>query len=607
MIAGGIAWVAGALPVAAWSWTAGTAVVLLSLLIGIGLSLRRGEFGLDLIAALAMAGALALGEQLAGIIIALMYTGGQALETFAQTRARREMTALLSRVPRSAARYTDGQLEEVALGALKPGDRILVRRGDVIPVDGTVAKGVAVLDESTLTGEARPVRRRRGEPVTSGATNVADAFDLEAMNTAADSTYAGIVRLVEAAQAAKSPMSRLADRYALLFLLVTLVIAGAAWIISADATRALAVLVVATPCPLIIAVPVAIISGLSRCARTGVLVKGGGPLEMLAEVKTVLLDKTGTVTGGRMRLIEAKVRDDLDTAEVLRLAASLDQSSHHVAARALVSAAREKGLTLQTATSVHETPGSGVLGNVEGRDVAVGGWNFVKPLTKGGAFSDEIAAWMQRDGTVAIVVSLDGTLAGAFLFADQVRPESGSVLRHLRSAGVRRIVLVTGDRADLAASVAAFLGVDRVASEMTPHDKIAAVHAERAGGPVMMVGDGVNDAPALAAADIGVAMGAQGAAASSEAADIVILVDRLDRLVSAVRIAQRSRDIALQSVVSGIGLSVAAMVAAAFGYLSPVEGALLQEAIERHGDLERAARSSRTNPVPRGEGAFTVW
>jgi heavy metal translocating P-type ATPase len=580
LVAGGVAWLAGELAVTAWLWMVGTAIICLSLLVGIGLSLRRGELGLDIIAALAMAGALALGEHLAGIIVALMYTGGQALETFAQMRARREMAALLSRVPRSAARYTDDRLEEVALDAIQLGDRILVRRGDVIPVDGTLASGLAVLDESSLTGEAMPIRRRQGERVTSGATNVADAFDLVATSTAADSTYAGIVRLVEAAQAAKSPMSRLADRYALLFLLLTLMIAGAAWFASADATRALAVLVVATPCPLIIAVPVAIVSGLSRCARTGVLVKGGGALERLAEVKTVLLDKTGTVTDGKMGLVEAKVHDDLDVSQVLRLAASLDQSSQHVAARALVSAARDKGLTLHSPTRVHETPGSGVLGHVEGHEVAVGGWSFVKALIGGGSFAEEIAAWVKRDGTVAVVVGIDRTLAGAFLFADRVRPESGSVLRHLRNAGVRRIVLVTGDRADLAESVAAFLGVDRVISEMAPHDKIAAVDAERAAGPVMMVGDGINDAPALAAADVGVAMGAQGAAASSEAADIVILVDRLDRLVGAVHIARRSRSIALQSVIAGIGLSVAAMLAAAFGYLSPVEGALLQEAID---------------------------
>ncbi|WP_307437574.1 heavy metal translocating P-type ATPase [Labrys monachus] len=580
MLAGAVALYAGQAGLAASIWVAGTAVVLAILVVDIVVSLRRGEFGLDLIAALAMAGALLFGEHLAGIIVALMFTGGEALEGFAQRRARREMTALLSRMPRTAARYAQGGLQEVALAELVPGDRVLVRRGEVVPVDGTVGAGVAVLDESALTGEALPVRRRVGEPVMSGVTNAGDAFDLRAESAAADSTYAGIIRLVEAAQEAKAPMARLADRFALLFLALTLAIAGGAWAWSGEAVRALAVIVVATPCPLILAVPVAIISGISRCAKRGVIVKGGGALERLAGVRTVLLDKTGTVTDGRARLIDMRVRDDLDPTEFLRLAASLDQGSPHVVARALVAAARERGLALDTPTDVREVAGSGVAGRVGEREVLVGGWDFVSAQAASSPFSREIGAWIRREGTVAVVVAVDGTIAGALLLADQVRPEAGTVLRHLRDAGVRRIVLVTGDRADLAAGVAAFLGVDDVRSEMKPQDKTMAVEAERANGPVLMVGDGVNDAPALAAADIGVAMGARGAAASSEAADVVILVDRLDRLVSAMRIARRSRAIALQSVYAGMGLSLLGMVAAAFGYLTPVEGALLQEAID---------------------------
>jgi len=580
LVAGGVAPLYGRPDLSHSLWMVGTAIVLTVLLIDVALSLRRGEFGLDLIAALAMAGTLVLGEHLAGIIVALMFTGGQSLEDFAQRRARREMTALLSRMPRTAARYSDRQLEEVELDALVVGDRILVRRGEVVPVDGVVDAGVAVLDESALTGEALPVRRMAGEPVMSGSTNASDAFELQATSTASDSTYAGIIRLVEQAQAAKAPMSRLADRYALLFLGLTLLMAGGAWLWSGDAVRALAVLVVATPCPLILAVPVAIISGVSRCARKGVLVKGGGALELLAGIKTVLLDKTGTITDGRARLIEMKVRDDLDPLEILRLAASLEQGSHHVIAQALVSTARERGLGLETPTGVREWPGAGVSGRVGQHALIAGGWDFVKAKVDDSAFADDIDAWIRRDGTVAVAVAMDGELAGAFLLADQVRPEAGTVLRQLHDAGVRRIVLVTGDRADLAASVAAFLGVDHVASEMRPEDKTAVVDAERARGPVMMVGDGINDAPALAAADLGVAMGARGAAASSEAADVVILVDRLDRLVTALRIARRSRGIALQSVFAGMGLSIAAMIAAAFGYLTPVEGALLQEVID---------------------------
>jgi heavy metal translocating P-type ATPase len=512
--------------------------------------------------------------------VALMFTGGEALEDFAQRRARRDMTALLNRVSQRATRYTDGHLEEVDLNTLVPGDRLLIRRGEVVPVDGTVANGVAVVDESALTGEALPVRRVAGEAVTSGSTNAGDAFDLAATSAAADSTYSGIIRLVEAAEAAKAPMARLADQFAVVFLALTLVTAAGAWLASGDAVRALAVLVVATPCPLILAVPVAIISGVSRCARKGVLVKSGGALERLAVSRTVLLDKTGTVTGGRAQLLETRTRDDVDPLNLLQLAASLDQGSHHVVARALVSAAHERGLQLEMPTRVREVAGFGIEGYVGQHEVAVGGWGFVTARARETAFARDLASWIRREATAGVAVAVDGTVAGAFLLADEVRPEAGAVLRHLREAGVRRVVLVTGDRADLAEDVGALLGVDAVVSEMRPEDKTAAVEAEKPKGPVMMVGDGINDAPALAAADVGVAMGACGAAASSEAADVVILVERLNRVVSAVRIARRSRAIALQSVYAGLGMSIVGMGAAAIGYLTPVEGALLQEAID---------------------------
>ncbi|UVD60075.1 heavy metal translocating P-type ATPase (plasmid) [Rhizobium sp. Pop5] len=581
LVAGGLAWFAGQEDLAAKLWTTATATVFAVLLVDIGIGLHRKDFGLDLIAALAMGGAIAFGEYLAGIVVALMFTGGQFLETFAQNRAGREMTALLSRVPSRAARYQSGRIEDIAVSGIAPGDLILVRRGEVVPVDGIVAGNAAVLDESALTGEALPVRRTSGQAVMSGSTNAGDAFDLQATSAAADSTYAGVVRLVEAAQRTKAPMVRLAARFGLAFLALTLTIATSAWALCGDATRALAVIVVATPCPLILAVPVAVVSGISRCAKKGVLVKDGGALEALAVARTVLLDKTGTVTDGRARLIEIKVQGDLDALELLRLAASLDQSSPHVVAQSLVTAAHERGLQLDVPSDVRETPGSGLTGRVGSQNLIIGGWAFVSTGIEDSHFRREIEAWIRRDGTVAVVVAIDGALAGAMLLADQIRPEAGFVLRHLRQAGIARIVLVTGDRADLAAGVAAFVGVDDVISEMKPEDKTNAVKMEQARNrPVVMIGDGVNDAPALAAADVGIAMGARGAAASSEAADVVILLDRLDKLVDAFQIARRSRRIALQSVYAGMGLSIAGMIAAAFGYLTPVEGALFQEAID---------------------------
>jgi heavy metal translocating P-type ATPase len=562
------------------AWQAGTAIALAVLTIEILKNALRGQFALDVVAAVAMATALALDEPLTGMIIAVMYSGGQALENFAQGRVAREMNALLAGAPRNASRYRDGRLEEVPVSAIIRGDRMLIKRGEVVPVDGRICSASAILDQSTLTGEALPVRLQADDPVLSGTTNSGEAFEMEASSSSADSTYAGIVRLVEAAQKSKAPIMRIADRYALLFLLLTIATSVAAWLLSGDPHRALAVLVVATPCPLILAVPVAILSGVSHCARRGVLVKGGEALERLAAVNIVLLDKTGTITDGRARLIETKTYDGLEPQFLLRLAASLDQGSPHVFAQALVAAARARGLTLESPEEIEEQPGSGLQGRVGTHQVALGGSGFI--LSKGcdPQRIAEIDVWATSKRASTVIVAIDGRVAGALLLADHIRPEAPTVLRQLRESGVDRIVLLTGDHAELAAAVAAYLGLDGFKSDMKPSDKSTAVQAEKANGRVLMVGDGVNDAPALAAADVGVAMGARGAAASSEAADVVILLDRLDRLVTALRIARRSRAIALQSAFAGIALSLVAMVAAMLGYLPAIEGAVLQEVID---------------------------
>jgi len=559
-------------------WTAATVPVLLALLAEIVTSLRRGDVGLDIVAALSMTAALVFGEQLAAAIVALMYAGGQYLESYAERRARHEMTALLSRVPRTALRHRDGALEEVALDLVMPGDRLLVRQGDVVPVDGSVADGMAVLDQSALTGESLPVQQRAGEPVMSGSTNVGDAFDLTATRRAAESTYAGVVRLVEAAQRSRAPMSRLADRYAILFLLVTVALAGGAWALAADPIRAVAVLVVATPCPLILAVPVALVSGLSRAAKLGILIKGGKAIEKLAQVRVLVIDKTGTLTLGNARLVATRPAGGVAPDELLRLAASLDQASKHIIAQTIVTEARNKGLTLSLPSEVVETPGEGISGRIDGRAVMVGGPHFVAAK-----ISDSGLATLSRDhapGAVTVAVALDGQLAGLLILSDELRAGTEQLLQGLRGLGIERIVLATGDRHEVAASISSGLSIDSVRSELTPDQKILVVLSERKNGPVLMIGDGVNDAPALAAADLGMAMGAKGAAASAEAADVVLLVDQLDRVLPAIKIARRSRTIALESVMAGIGLSIAAMVAAAFGYLPPVHGALLQEVID---------------------------
>ncbi|MBQ0809712.1 heavy metal translocating P-type ATPase [Roseovarius sp.] len=584
-------YLAGEAKIADLFWTAGVLPALAALVIEILRSLSRGEVGLDIVAALSMTAALIFGETLAAAVVAVMYSGGTFLESFAEGRARREMHALLSRVPRTATRHRNGGLEDIPLDEIAPGDRLLIRQGDVVPVDGAVASEAAFVDTSALTGESLPVRLMRGAEAMSGATNAGEAFDLTALRPAKDSTYAGIVRLVAEAQASKAPMSRLADRWSLGFLLVTVAIAFAAWWVSGDPIRAVAVLVVATPCPLILAVPVALVAGLSRAAHFGVLIKGAGPLETMARIHTLILDKTGTLTDGRPQIVSIARADATSEDEILRVAAALDQASKHPVAQAVVAAAKSRGLVLPVPTEVAEFAGEGVVGNVEGRRVIVGGDGFV--ARRVGRVSG--AASSMAAGSVLVAVAIDGHMVGHLVMSDPLRDGTGAMLDGLRREGVRRILLATGDRADVAERVTEGLGLDGVRAGLTPDQKVLLVLSERKRGPVMMVGDGVNDAPALAAADVGVAMGARGAAASAEAADVVLLVDRIDRLVPGIEIARAARRIAVESVVAGIGLSVVGMIAAACGYLTPVQGALLQEAIDVLVILN-ALRALRINP-----------
>ncbi|MGL4287532.1 MAG: heavy metal translocating P-type ATPase [Phreatobacter sp.] len=557
-------------------WAAATLPSLLRLLVQVIATLRRGDVGLDIVAALSMTAALLFGETLAGNVVALMYAGGQFLESHAESRARRELTALLGRVDRTAMRHAGEGLQEIAVEDIVAGDRIYIRQGEVLPVDGTVTGARAVIDASALTGESLPEEKHAGDEVLSGTTSVGPPFTLIATRPAAESAYSAVVRLVRAAQQSKAPAARMADRYALWFLVLTILISGAAWLWSGDPIRALAVLVVATPCPLILAVPVAIISGISRAARLGVLIKGGGALEALGQVRIAVLDKTGTLTHGRATLDRIWPAGGVSPDEILRLAASLDQASTHVMAEALIEAARIRALPLASPIEVHEDPGAGLSGLVEGHRVALGGTAFVaRHIATAGLDKPCFPA-----GAATVDVAIDGVLAGVLVLVDDIRTDAGAVLARLREAGVGRIVLASGDRREVAEAVGSQLDIDEIKADLSPRQKVDVVIAERAGGPVMMVGDGVNDAPALAAADVGVAMGARGAAASSEAADVVLLVDHLDRLADGMSVAQRTRHIALQSVLVGLGLSIGAMLVAALGYLPPLAGALLQEAID---------------------------
>ncbi len=557
-------------------WGVSAAIVLLFLLREIVISLGQGEFGLDIVAALSMSVAIGFGETLAAAVVSLMYSGGQLLEDYAETRARSEMNALLGRTPKKALRYVDGQLAEVDIGVLVPGDRILVRQGEIVPVDGRVASGRALLDQSILTGESVPVPRKVGDAVLSGSSSLDMAFDMVATRPAAESTYSAIVRLVQAAQAAKAPMVRLADRFAMWFLLLTVGLAGAAWFMSGDHLRLLAVLVSATPCPLILAVPVAIISGISKAARRGVLVKGGPVLETLARASVLVIDKTGTLTLGRASLVDIQASGHRRPDDILRLAASLDQASGHVIAASLVEAAHLRGLDLSMPSHAKEVGGAGIVGVVDGHKVIVGGSDFVRRKLKLRTLKKPDAA----PGSAVVTVAIDGHFAGHLILADALRGDASDALARLRQAGIARIVLASGDQRAVVEAIGSQLKLDAIRFELEPQQKVDVVLAERANGVVLMAGDGVNDAPALAAADVGISMGARGSPASAEAADAVLLVDNLERIAEAIEIARRSRSIALQSVYVGLALSIGAMVAAAFGYLAVVEGALFQEVID---------------------------
>ncbi|MEO8275900.1 MAG: heavy metal translocating P-type ATPase [Thermoanaerobaculia bacterium] len=580
LLAGTAFWLGGAQTVASACWAVTTAVMLAVLSISVARDLARGKPGVDLIALLAMASALVFHQYAAGAIIALMLSGGLALEAFADARARRELDALLEHAPRVVHRYENEVLTSPDIEAVHPGDLLLVKSGEIVPVDGLVVGGPAVLDESTLTGESLPVTRADGQPVRSGSVNAGGPFDLRAVATADQSTYAGIVRLVQGAKDSKAPLVRLADRWALLFLPLTLGLAGFAWWWSGDPIRALAVLVVATPCPLILAAPVAIVAGLSRCAARGIVVKGGAVLEALGGATILLLDKTGTLTTGQPALRDVRVYGTRSADEILRLAASLDQVSPHVFAAPLVGAARDKGLVLAFPTGVTEIPGEGIAGEVEGVRVALGKLSWVGRDRSLTSAMRQVRRSTALEGTSSVWVAIGEEIVATLILHDPIRPDARTTIRALRRSGIRRVVMITGDHPEVAETVGFGVGADLVLAERSPAEKVDAVLNESERGSTIMVGDGLNDAPALAAATVGVAMGARGATASAQAADVVLTVDHLGRLAEAMAIAQRSRSIAFQSVSVGMALSLAAMLIAAAGRLPPLAGALLQEAID---------------------------
>jgi len=539
--------------------------------------LLRGHFGLDVLALVAMVATLAVGEYLASLIIVLMLSGGEALEDFAARRARRELTALLDRSPQTAHLISDGgpdaeRIRDVPVDEVRIGDLLLVRPSELVPVDGVLLADGS-FDESSVTGESLPVARTAGEEVRSGVLNGTHAVRLRATRRSADSQYQQIVALVRVAGESRAPVVRLADRFALPFTAVALALGGLAWLLSGEAVRFAEVLVLATPCPLLIAAPVAFIGGLSRAAKAGIIMKGGAVIEQLARVRSAAFDKTGTLTRGRPELVQVRAAEGFDESELLQLAASAEQYSSHVLADGIREAAAARGLALLAAEEADEVATNGVTARIGARTVVVG------KLATVAALAPETRPVRLEPGQAAVYVAADERFAGALVLADAPRPESAAVIAWLRRERVSRIAMLTGDARTTAESVAAAVGIDEVHADLLPAEKVA-LAAQLRPRPALMVGDGVNDAPVLAASDIGIAMGAKGATAAGEAADVVILVDSLARVPDAVAISRHTLRVALTAIWIGIALSLGLMLIAMTGAIPAIAGALGQELVD---------------------------
>lgn len=548
------------------------------------------NFGLDILALTAIIATLLVGEYWASLVIVLMLSGGEALEDYAANRSQRELNALLNRAPLTGHRLrgSGDQTEEVDVDQIMVGDHLLVRPAEVIPVDGTLLSRMAVVDESSLTGESIPRELDSGDAVLSGAVNGSTAFVMEATALAQDSQYQTIVKLVKGATESKSPIVRLADRYALPFTLLAYAIAGIAWWISGDPVRVAEVLVVATPCPLIIAAPVAFMSGMGRSARAGIVVKNATTLETIARAKTIAFDKTGTLTHGNPELVAVRPQHGFSEREVLQLVASAEQYSSHVLASSLIQAAYDAGVPLLVASEAEEVATNGVRAKASWSAAPaakhpVAGQQFALITVGKPAFVAQQVGDFAREelhvGEMAVYVGLNDCYVGAIVLRDQIRAETVSTLKTLKDSGVHRVMILTGDVRATAEVVGVELGIDDVQAELLPEDKMRIVQ-QCSEKPIVMVGDGVNDAPVLAVADVGIAMGAKGSTAASESADIVILVDDLSRVAVARNIGQRTVRIALQSIWIGIIMSVGLMILASFGYLDAVVGAALQEVVD---------------------------
>lgn len=585
--AAAVPWVVSGYALAVTAWTA----------VGMIRQLRHGV-GIDVLAVTAVTAAVVVGEYWAALVVVFMLASGAALEDYAANRARRDLSALLAKAPASAhLRAADGSTRDVPIDDIVPGDEVLVRPAEVVPIDGVLVSDLAELDESSLTGESLPVERTAGEEVLSGGVNGAVAVVIRATRSARDSQYQQIVALVEQATKSRSRTVRLADRFAVPFTLAALTLGVIAWWISGEGVRFAEVLVVATPCPLLIAAPVAFMGGMSRSAREGIIVKSSEALEKFDRARTVAFDKTGTLTYGHPALSRVIVFGDSVAADepgqsgrLLALAASAEVYSSHVLAASVVAGARDRGLALTPASEPHEVPAHGICAVVDDHEVVVGKRSYVATTT-----GIEVPTVELIPGEMAVYVGVDGVASGVLTLRDELSKEAAGTIAALRSYGVRHIMMLTGDQRATAEHIAAALDIDEIHAECLPLDKVEAVESAT-DRPVVMVGDGVNDAPVLAAADVGIAMGARGATAASESADAVILSDSIFKVAVAIAIGQQTIRVALQSIWVGIGLSFALMLVATFGYLPALVGAWAQEGVDLAAILW-ALRATTRRPV----------
>lgn len=546
---------------------------LMPLVWGMWQDLRAGTYGVDILAATAIITSVIMQEYWAAIIIVLMLTGGESLEDYADRRASRELDALLDRAPQKAHILRGRKELEVKVSEVKAGDKLIIRPGEIVPVDATILEGAANFDESSLTGESLPQSRAEGDQILSGSVNTDGSITARAIHTAADSQYEQIIKLVQSASNSQTPFVRLADRYSIPFTIVSFAIAIAAWVISGESIRFLEVLVVATPCPLILAAPIAVISGMSRAAKQGIIIKTGSALERLAGARTFAFDKTGTLTEGKLTVDSIKTYHGFSRDDVIGTAAGLEQQSNHVLAQAIVTKAEQLGVKTAKAKHVKEIAGKGVQAMLGGKEVLVGRMSLL----------EDAGVALPRNFTspsaTAALVAIDGKLAGAIFLKDELRHDAKHTIGRLKKLGIQNFMMITGDNKATAQTVARQVGITDVTAEALPADKLYAVE-NAAEHPVAFVGDGVNDAPVLTASNVGIALGARGSTAASESADVVIMQDELTRVSDGVAIAKRTFFIAKQSILIGIGLSVLLMLIFSTGKFKPVYGAVIQELVD---------------------------